>query len=66
MRRGLTKAVIGKVTRKSFGWDVALAPDNTTWLSVYEADGFKEPKVGDVITVMPPQAISIETQRSHP
>lgn len=54
------KAVIGKVTPNGpgKGWDIALKPDCTTWLTMRE-DELKSitPCVGDIVTIQPPYVI---------
>lgn len=53
-------AVIGKVTPCAAGWEVAFAPDCTTWVTV-RRDEHAEPKVGDVITVTVPKVVQIHS-----
>ncbi len=56
-----TSALIGKVTEVENGWEVAFAPDCTTWITV-RRDEHDEPKVGDFITVTVPKAVAIHSQ----
>ena len=56
-----TDAVIGHVTPVDNGWEVAFAPDCTTWITV-RRDEHDEPKVGDFITVTVPKAVAIHSQ----
>ena len=56
-----TDAVIGHVTPVDNGWEVAFAPDCTTWITV-RSDEHDEPKVGDFITVTVPKAVAIHSQ----
>ena len=56
-----TDAVIGHVTPVDNGWEVAFAPDCTTWITVLR-DEHDEPKVGDFITVTVPKAVAIHSQ----
>lgn len=57
MRRTI-QAVVGRVTPQPYGADIALAPDNGTWLSVYSDDG-PIPNVGDIVTVETPRVIAV-------
>ena len=54
-------AVIGKVTPCAAGWNVAFAPDCTTWVTV-RRDEHAEPKVGNFITVTVPKVVQIHSQ----
>ena len=56
-----TSALIGKVTEVENGWEVAFAPDCTTWITV-RRDEHDEPKVGDFITVTVPKVVAIHSQ----
>ena len=56
-----TSALIGKVTEVENGWEVAFAPDCTTWVTV-RRDEHDEPKVGDSITVTVPKVVAIHSQ----
>lgn len=56
-----TDAVIGHVLPVDNGWEVAFAPDCTTWITV-RRDEHDEPKVGDIITVTVPKAVAIHSQ----
>jgi len=56
-----TSALIGKVTEVENGWEVAFAPDCTTWITV-RRDEHDEPKVGDYITVTVPKVVAIHSQ----
>ena len=56
-----TSALIGNVTEVENGWEVAFAPDCTTWITV-RRDEHDEPKVGDFITVTVPKAVAIHSQ----
>lgn len=56
-----TDAVIGRVTPVDNGWEVAFAPDCTTWITV-RRDEHDEPKVGDFITVTVPKVVAIHSQ----
>lgn len=56
-----TDAVIGHVTPVDNGWEVAFAPDCTTWVTV-RRDEHDEPKVGDSITVTVPKVVAIHSQ----
>ena len=56
-----TSALIGKVTEVENGWEVAFAPDCTTWITV-RRDEHDEPKVGDSITVTVPKVVAIHSQ----
>ena len=56
-----TSALIGKVTEVENGWEVAFAPDCTTWITV-RRDEHAEPKVGDFITVTVPKVVAIHSQ----
>ena len=56
-----TDAVIGRVTPVDNGWEIAFAPDCTTWITV-RRDEHDEPKVGDSITVTVPKVVAIHSQ----
>ena len=56
-----TDAVIGRVTPVDNGWEIAFAPDCTTWITV-RRDEHDEPKVGDFITVTVPKVVAIHSQ----
>ena len=56
-----TSALIGKVTEVENGWEVAFAPDCTTWITV-RRDEHDEPKVGDSIIVTVPKVVAIHSQ----
>ena len=56
-----TSALIGNVTEVENGWEVAFAPDCTTWVTV-RRDEHDEPKVGDFITVTVPKVVAIHSQ----
>ena len=57
-------AVIGKVTPCAAGWNVAFAPDCTTWVTV-RRDEHAEPKVGNFITVTVPKVVQIHSQPNN-
>ena len=56
-----TSALIGTATEVENGWEVAFAPDCTTWVTV-RRDEHDEPKVGDFITVTVPKVVAIHSQ----
>ena len=52
--------LIGKVRPSADGsWNVSIAPDNETWLTVWPEDVSQAPSAGDIITVVPPRVISL-------
>jgi hypothetical protein len=59
--RKTIKAVVGEVTRRPYGADVALAPDNETWLSFYADSGLPMPRVGDVVTIEVPRVVAVKS-----
>ena len=50
------EAVIGKVTPNApgKGWDIALEPDCTTWLTMHEDEAMSLPLPGDIVMIQPP------------
>ncbi|NUQ71691.1 MAG: hypothetical protein HUU17_12845 [Chthonomonadales bacterium] len=65
MRTDTIRAVVGKVTPTTYGADIALAPDNDTWLSVYNEDG-PLPRVGDIVTVTVPRVVAVTRMEPEP
>jgi hypothetical protein len=55
--------MIGKVTPNSpgLGWDIALEPDCSIWLTVHENEVECEPKPGDIVTIQPPYVLTHES-----
>lgn len=52
------KFVIGAITENpNKTIDVAFAPDNKTWITV--PNQFKNPEIGDVLEIIPPQVINL-------
>ena len=58
LRGNAREAVIGAVTDQSDHWDVSLAPDNDTWLSVPKSR-WPDVRPGQIITVVPPVAVAV-------
>jgi hypothetical protein len=58
------KAVIGKVTTNGpgNGWDIALEPDCTTWLTMHDGEAKAMPCIGDTVTIQPPYIIDHDPQ----
>lgn len=56
------QAVIGKVTPNApgRGWDIALEPDCTTWITVHDNEVECAPKPGDIVTIQPPFVLAHE------
>ena len=57
--RETVEAVISKVTKQPYGWDVAFAPDDDPWISIGKDEGFPEPEVGDMVKCTVPRVIKL-------
>ena len=53
------QAVVGRVKDRGDEWEIALAPDCGTWLTVPVERFQQRPEIGDIVTIRKPRVLDI-------